>query len=182
MYEDWFRETRETIAAYFQEDADMFSRLLAATSPVTDMRSNVRLAVKAYRQLHWYGELRGGFIEVHRISIKKFLSDGDKFTGGRKVWSLYQNMIGNEQVAAIDRWMLRYFGYEGDRHMDDKLYDELEYKVKVLAFKNFLTPAQMQAKIWCEMRGYGATRGFATYGQIIRAGGITRENILRRII
>ena len=181
-YETWFTDTASALRENFQEDADLFSRLLAATSPITDMLNNVNLAIKAYRQLHWTGSIGNGFIEVHRISINKFLKDGEKFTGGRKVWSLYQNMVGNEQVCPIDRWMLRYFGYDGDRHIDNKLYDQLEARVKALAFKNFTTPARMQARIWCEMRGFGATRGFYSYGQIIRSKAITRENLLTRLL
>jgi hypothetical protein len=181
-YENWFEETRQTLKDNFGADSDLFARLLAATSPVTDMLNNVRLAGRAYRELNLDGAVSMHYIEVHRISIGKFLNDKPKFNGGRKIWSLYQNMIGNEQVCAIDRWMLRYFGHVGDRHVDDKLYDELEAKIKAMAFKNFLSPAQQQAKIWCEMRGFGATRGFYSYGQIMRSGQVTRENLLRRLI
>ncbi len=181
-YENWFQETRDTLKVNFGADSDLFARLLAATSPVTDMLNNVKLAGRAYRELQLEGHVSSQYIEVHRISIRKFLHDTPEFTGGRKIWSLYQNMVGNEDVCAIDRWMLRYFGHVGDRHVSDKLYDELEAKVKALAFRNFLSPAQQQAKIWCEMRGYGATRGFYSYGQILRSCQVTRENLLRRLL
>ena len=178
----------------------IYSRLLAGTSPVTDIRTNVRLACKAYQHLKWFGNIQeGGFIHVHVICIQKFLDGrmdkpetrGGKWrkqAGGRKVWSLYQNLIGNEQVRPIDRWMLRYYGYDGETRLTVALYDELENKLRDEAKALGVTPAAHQAKVWCSMRmranttSGGSTRGDENYGDIIIRNKINREQLLSRLL
>ena len=108
--------------------------------------------------------------------MQKFIAGID--TTGRKIWSLYQNLIGNEQVCPIDRWMLRYFGYDGaTRLWDMKFYDELENKIKTEAKKLGITPAQRQVQIWVEQRGDSTS-----YGDIIIRKEITRQNVLARLL
>ena len=196
----WFEDSRSAIISSFGEDADLFSRLLAGTSPVTDIRTNVRLACKAYQHLKWFGELQeGGFIHVHVVCIQKFL-DGrmdkpetrtgkwKKQVGGRKVWSLYQNLIGNEEVCPIDRWMLRYFGYDGETRLTVELYDKLENKLKEEAKEIGCTPAQHQCQLWCSMRmganitSGGSSRGNESYGDIINRLKINRESLLNHLL
>jgi hypothetical protein len=179
--ENWFPESRTAIQKAFGEDADIFMRLLAATSPISTIESNVAIAIRAYRHLRWFGEVpRNSFIEVHYICIQKFLKDPN--TAGRKVWSLYQNLIGNEQVCPLDRWMKVYFGYDPEKYLSDKLYDELEGRIREEAVKLGISPAQRQVQIWCASRVAGSSRADISYGEIITSRQITAENLLRRLI
>ena len=161
----------------FEEDAELFSKLLAATSPISTIETNVTMAVRAYRHLKWFGEIpRTGFIEVHYVSIKKFLN-GNTDSIGRKVWSLYQNLIGNETICPIDRWMLRYFGYDGDKRINADLYTTLENKIKAEAATLGVSPAQRQVQIWCEQRGDATS-----YGDIIIRKEITKRGVLGKLL
>lgn len=175
--EDWFVKSRRAIEMAFEDDADLFCRLLAGTSPISTIETNVKMAIRAYQHLKWFGEIpRTGFIEVHYVSIHKLLNDDKSI--GRKVWSLYQNLIGNEEVCPIDRWMLRYFGYDGDTRIWKKsFYDELENKIKAEAKELGVTPAQRQVQIWIKQRGDPTS-----YGDIIVRREITKRNVLARLL
>lgn len=171
----WWQDSRKAIHDAFGEDADMFGRILAATSPLSTIETNVAVAIRAYRGVHWFDELpREGLIEVHYVGVKNILNGG---TVGRKVWSLYQNFAGNEEVCPIDRWMLRYFGYDIRTRVDNKLYDELEYKIKCDAWLMGVTPAVRQCQMWCESRGDSTS-----YGDIIVKRELNKDNLLRRLL
>ena len=179
--ENWFQESREAIRKAFGSDADLFMRLLAATSPISTIETNVVLAIRAYRHLNWFGEIpERSFIEVHRISIAKFLQDPN--TAGRKIWSLYQNLIGNENVCPLDRWMKVYFGLSPEKYLSGKLYDELEGMIRTEAKALGITPAQRQVQIWCASRTAGSSRGDTSYGDILKSREITAINILKRLL
>lgn len=179
--ESWFPESRSAIQKAFGSDADLFMRLLAATSPISTIETNVALAIRAYRHLTWFGVIpERSFIGVHRISIQKFLIDPD--TAGRKIWSLYQNLKGNENVCPLDRWMKVYFGLSPEKYLSDKLYDELEGVIRSEARELGITPAQRQVQIWCASRTAGSSRGDTSYGDIITSRQITAKNLLRRLI
>lgn len=197
--ENWFEETRVAIKQAFNSEADLFSKLLAGTSPLTDIRTNVKLACKAYQHICWFGAPQpGGFIHTHVVCMRKLMNGTwtspescqyqTHWVSGRKVWSLYQNLIGNEQVCPIDRWMLRYYGYAGDTRMTSELYSKLEDKIKDEAAKLNITPAQRQVQIWCSQRANsgtvsgGSSRGNESYGEIIKARHITSESLARRLI
>lgn len=172
----WFVDSRREIMRAFGDEADFFYRLLAGTSPISTIETNVVLACRAYQHLSWFGELpREGFLSVHLISVTKLLADDP--TVGRKVWSLYQNLAGNEQVCPIDRWMLRYFGISDHHWLSPKLYDELEGKIKAEAAALGISPAQRQAAMWCEARGNPIS-----YGDVIRRRGIHRRDLLNKLL
>lgn len=175
---DWFPKSREAIKMAFEDDADLFSRLLAATSPISTIETNIVLAIKVYRHLKWFGELPLSIMTTHYVCAQKLLCEEEPPNVGRKVWSLYQNLIGNEQVCPIDRWMLRYFGYDGATRMwDSKFYDELENKIKAEARELEITPMQRQVQIWCKQRGDPTS-----YGDIIIRKEITKRNVLARLL
>ena len=172
----WFKASREAIADVFGEDADLYSKILAATSPLMTIESNVTIACRVYRQLKVDGEVaRGGLIHVHYVTMAKLLNGGHGV--GRKVWALYQNLIGNEMVCPVDRWVLRAFGYEGNRYVSEKLYDAIEGAIIKQAAERGITPAQRQVEIWCEQRGRATN-----YGEILKRREIRRDNLVRRLL
>lgn len=174
---NWLPRSRSAIADAFDDDADLFCRLLAATSPISTVETNVVNAVKAYRVIKWTGKIpHHGFIGVHRVCMRKILS-GDLTELGRKVYSLYQNLAGNEEVCPIDRWMLRYFGYKPEMYVGPALYDKLEQRIRDEARLRGITPAQRQVQLWCAQRGDPTS-----YGDVIRRMGLQRVNLLRRLL
>lgn len=180
--ENWFVNSRMAIKQSFNGDSDLFCRLLAGTSPISTIEANVKIAIRVYRHLKWFGIVpRGGLLGVHYISVNKLLSNPEK--AGRKVWSLYQNLIGNEDVCPIDRWVKRYFGLPPERWISDKKYDELENKIREEARKLNTTASQRQLQIWCQSRE-NAINSIPTisYGDIILKDRITKEGVLARLI
>lgn len=172
----WFQKTREAIAFSFGTDADEFARLLAATSPISTIESNVTKACQAYRQLHTEGLHRGSFIKIHWMMIHAILYDEPLVS--RKVWALYQNLAGNEQVCPIDRWMLRWGGYDPLKvWVNRQRYNELESRIIAEAQARGISPAERQVEIWVAQRGDATS-----YGDIIRRRGIHRAHLLRRLI
>ena len=59
----WYNETRKQVEFVFGEDTDLFCDMLAVTSPNTTVKSNVTLAMKAYRQ-YKNGEEYTGYMQV----------------------------------------------------------------------------------------------------------------------
>ena len=178
---DWLPRSRAAIVQAFGSDADLFSRLLAGTSPISSIEANVLIAVRVYRHLNWFGYVpRNGLLNVHYICVTKLMND--PVAAGRKVWSLWQNLIGNEDVCPIDRWIKKFYGYDPERRLPDKLYTKLENKIKHEAKALGITPAQRQVQIWCASREAGASRGDVSYGDIIIERELNKEGILRRLL
>lgn len=50
-FRDWYERHRPVVDALFGEDAALFYKILAATSPHNTVKGNVTMAVKAYRQM-----------------------------------------------------------------------------------------------------------------------------------
>ena len=175
----WFEDSREQVQLIFDSDFDMFCKLLAGMSPISTLESNVVEAVKAYRQIKLQGSLIRNTFIYNRYSVTNKLLRNQPTT--RKVQAIYQNMIGNENVVAIDRWMLRYFGYSeammrrGIYKNSD--YDKFENIIKYEAKKLGITPAQKQAQIWCAIR-----RNDTSYGDILKRKEYHRSNILSRLL
>lgn len=159
----------------FEEDTDLFYRLLAATSPISVLEDNVRKACTAYRQIKLDGGLnRSSFLLVHWGTMHKILN-GRRC--GRKVYSIYQNLSGNEDVVPVDRWMLRWFGYDPmNTYVSTELYDEIEGRIRAEAKAMGITASQRQVQMWCESRGSSKS-----YGDVIRDKVVHRQNVLRRL-
>ncbi len=171
----WFEETREVIDYAFEEDADLFCRLLAATSPISVLHDNVKKACTAYRQIKLDGGLqRSSFLLVHWGTLHKIL---DGRPCGRKVWAIYQNLKGNEELVPVDRWMLRWYGLDPmHTYVTTALYDEIENKIRGEAKALGISPSQRQVQLWCQSRG-----STLSYGDIIRDRVVHRQNLLRRL-
>lgn len=173
--ERWFEESREAVLLAFEDDADLFYKLLAATSPISALDDNVYKACRAYRQIKLDGGLsRGSFILTHWGTLHKILAGKPC---GRKVWSLYLNLTGNEDVVPVDRWMLRWYGLDPmHTYVTSQLYDEIEGRIRQEARERGITTAQRQVQLWCQARGSSRS-----YGDVIKAKVVHRQNLLRRM-
>lgn len=72
---------------------------------------------------------------------------------GRKVTAFYANIIGDESWVTIDRWMLRAMGLPDKFSLTDKRYTQLGELVCDVARELNVTPAVLQATVWCVVRG-----------------------------
>ncbi len=151
----WYANSYARIRERYGEDADLFCALLAATSANSSVKTNVKLAEKAYWQIKNDGNVkRESFVRHHYSSIQRVLREG--LPSGQKCENFYRALTGDENAVVIDIWMLRYFGYEHIKGGPSKgLYRELSEKVRSIAAERGITPAQCQAEIWCQTRGNG---------------------------
>jgi len=153
-----YSKVRTVLKEVYGQDAKLMAGLLASTSAKTTMKVNVALALKVYRAYKDRGAIPiDGMFESHLFNVRRVF-DGKELRG-RKVNALYMNLIGDESYVCVDRWVMRYYGAsngKGDgeiRGIPDKLYDQLESRVREEAGELGITPAHRQGQIWCEMSG-----------------------------
>lgn len=83
------------------------------------------------------------FEEVHALFNEKT---------GRKTLSFFENIMLIGKRATIDVWMIRCLEIEGS--LTDKKYREAEREIQDYAEKINVEPYQLQAMIWCTVRGH----------------------------
>lgn len=156
---NWYAESREAIQEIYGQDWELFSGLLACTSPNSTIKANVTLARKAYIQIQDTGTVKpDSFIHTHHKSILRLLKTGKP--SGRKCQSLYANLTGkNENVVTVDVWMMRYAGI-ARKQPTARDYDWIEAKVREEAKDMGIKPCERQAEIWAGIRG--STESYAT--------------------
>ena len=148
---NWYSDSRNAIKRQYGGDWELMCGFLAATSPKSTVKANVKLADKAYYQYKESGTVkRESFINTHHKSLLAVIAHGEP--NGRKCKALYQNLLGNENYVPVDIWMLRYAGILKKAPSRNE-YDLIEGNIKQEAKEMGLTPAQRQAEIWSYIRG-----------------------------
>ena len=140
-------------------DPILFANLLAATSPRKRVRENWILANRIYRE-HKAGKPYGrqGLMPCHTGNVDKALS-GQPLSGN-KVQAFAENLCGNFDFVTVDVWILRYFGMDENKAISDKMYSRISDKIRRIAKKSGLNPAQCQAILWTISRfnwGFGGS-------------------------
>jgi hypothetical protein len=158
---DWYRISRETIIGLYGPDADLFSACLAATSPRQSVKSNWKLAKKAYK-LILSGQEIDGFMIAHKKNLEairdnwfigRCMPPGFQLSGP-KVNAFYRNLIGDLGPITVDVWMLRYFGFASDKAPTKKIYENISARVRRIAKSYNLFPAEVQAILWSAVRSH----------------------------
>lgn len=148
---NWYENSRRTIQAAYGKDWRLFCGLLAATSPNASIKANTTLARKAYNQFKATGTItKQGWLPLHYWLLTQFLTSGT--LSGRKANSFYRNLIGDESVVTVDRWIARHMKLTS-KAPTAKQYDHIENLFRWNAVFAGLSPAQYQAKIWEQERG-----------------------------
>ena len=139
----------------------MFCALLAITSAHTRLSANTALATKAYNQIKTMGVVRrDGFVRGHYKGLVKYLATGK--VSGQKCSAFYKALCGDPDAVVIDVWMTRwYFGQHDVRPLSPRVYNIIVGKVRDRAWFMGVTPVELQAQVWCEVRGN--TRSYADY-------------------
>lgn len=140
------------------EDADVFRKLLALTSPQQNVRTNLKLAMKAFKQ-YLSGEPFSGFHPDQIEQMEKLLRQGadPKEVMGRKVWNFYRALSGDPNAVVIDMWVARAFNLP--ENVSDQDYDFMAAKVAQLAQQVGVTPRQFQAALWTGIRAEHIEKG-----------------------
>ncbi len=145
MNNNWYAKTAKWINNNFDDPA-LFAALLAATSPRKQVRANLRLAARLYRQFRSGQELDlTGLMPCHKGNIDRAIA-GEPLSGP-KVRAFYFNLIGDYDHVTIDIWVLRSVGEKRTR-LSPKQYKRLEKKIKRRARYHKMSPAEYQALLW----------------------------------
>jgi hypothetical protein len=169
---NWYRDTQRFIEQTFGDDADLFSALLAATSPQVHVKVSWDWSVKILEQFR-AGRTPDmiGCMRCHRANVLRALA-GEPLHGD-KVKRFYANLRGDYDVVAIDTWMLRLFKWfqRGTKRVPThRQYERLERAFAMVARHNGFEPAEFQAVLWCAYReraGYKPV-SYVSAGQNIR--------------
>jgi hypothetical protein len=180
--EFWYQENAEHIKKVFPiEDFEIISGLLAATSIRTDLRSNVKKAFKAYKQMregkiydikigiegnkkpvksHFHGFLDGMIINLNLLKEGKEFGDGDK-NAARKIRSFSEALKGKLDAIVADIWIMRTFDtdirylYNGtmySRSPTSSLYNAIEWYLRVIGSHIGKEPRGVCAMLWSGIR------------------------------
>ena len=178
----WYEESADEVWRITQgnpENARKLIQLLAIYSPNNNVPNNTLMAIRAYN--HWAaglpeGELHSGMGELDNKAKRALYHDEDWI--GRKTGSFYENLmyelvrkhpeafpdIDISDVATMDLWMARAFGFMVEAFSDDKgseKYSFSENSTRRLAAELngqldadavAWTPHQIQAAIWSSMK------------------------------
>lgn len=134
------------------------SAVIAHLSPRVPWSRNKNMA----RELVETGTTKGLNAAIKR-AVSAIESDSPLDTiNGPKTRAFAQNINGNENAVTIDVWMLRLIFPEMNNK--DRInwlgrkgnYEKLEQSFNRAAKRVGITPAQMQAILWCEIRGNAA--------------------------
>lgn len=170
-YEQWGLEEyagiREFSASILgEENVDLVTKILAATSAGMQVGANVTLTEKALRIILTEGRLptgADGFLGAHIENMRKILAGIEL----PKVGEFAQAILGNEDALVIDRWMARFwFNAENPTNEQRLVAKVLTTQV---AKKSGMTAREMQAAIWQytrEAAGEKAEGSFAKYGEM----------------
>jgi hypothetical protein len=155
----WYRSVRQIcrgLAVEYGRPFKVVAAVVAVLSPRLRWSKNLPAAIAILAGEDTFDPLPDNVDKAYRIL------DGEdvwSVLGGNKVSRFYLNIIGHEEVATLDIWMLR--GMLGDdslgdddyKAITDKVYRTLEQVLVAEAARTGLTVAEYQAVLWVVVRG-----------------------------
>jgi hypothetical protein len=103
-WRDFHTRHTKTLSGLFGADAPLFQTLLGITSQAADVRANVALAIKAYRQMR-LGEPFTGYLDGVRRNLER-LQRGEEIRG-QKIRPYTRAGLGFDEIA-VDRHIARF--------------------------------------------------------------------------
>lgn len=153
----WYNGAKREMRRIWGEDALMYCRMFAATSPMSSVSSNVTLANRAMHlwisgevnRENWFkGE--HGFIPAHWHNLNRALQDAP--LSGPKVGEFVRALWGAREAIVVDRWMLRAFEFKpmasGDIRNTPKRTREVCEVIRTIAKCQSVDPREAQAGVW----------------------------------
>lgn len=155
--ESWYRESRRQARRIARETGVTLSTaagLLAAYSPRVMWVVNVRLALETARD----GVPTTGCMATSRANALRIVA-GERplaVMRGPKTREFYRAIMGDEDAAVIDVWMLRAMGEDPTKAPTAKRYDALASDLREAARRANIGTATFQAIVWTQVRGRAA--------------------------
>jgi hypothetical protein len=152
--ERWYRESRRYARQLAREYGGGVGRaagVIAALSPQVQWSRNKEMARDVMATGTAVGQTGNNLTKAWRIW------NGErplKVLGGPKVRAFYRAMMGDENAAVIDTWMLQAMGWP-QRSLSARQYERCAAALAEAASYTHLTTAQFQAVVWTQVRGGG---------------------------
>ena len=146
-WHDWYDCHQAVIDRTFGNDSDMFKQILSATSQAASVKSNVGLAVKAYRQMVsdqlFTGYLPAVIKNLDRVRANEALR-GPKI--GEFAKATTNNTSGSDDAIAVDRHIARLIFGKGQTNAAEKAM--AKEVIRTIGAKYGWTGKQAQAVLW----------------------------------
>lgn len=142
-WKTWYARHEETLLQQFGEDADLFQKILSATSQATGVKGNVTLALKAYEQLH-NDEPFTGYLPAVIKNLERIRND-EKLSG-RKISQYGEANEGNTDAIAVDRHIAMLF-FDTKSPTAGQV-ESAKARIRNVAKKLGWEPRQVQAALW----------------------------------
>ena len=152
--ERWYRESRRYARQLAREYGGGVGRaagVVAALSPQVQWERNKVMARDVMATGEAIGQTGANLTKAWRIwSGERPL----QVLGGPKVRAFYRAMMGDEDAAVIDTWMLQAIGWP-QQGLSARQYERCAAALTEAASYTHLTTAQFQAVVWTHIRGGG---------------------------
>jgi hypothetical protein len=139
----WYQRHEQTIVDMFGEDADLFQKLLSATSQATGVKGNVTLALKAYDQL-FSGEEFTGYLPAVIKNLERIRADEN--LAGAKISQYGKANEGDTSAIAVDRHIAMLFF--NTKTPNPKQIASAKKRITEIAKRLEWEPRQVQAALW----------------------------------
>ena len=143
----WYDAVMDVLRDQYGKDAQLMAAFIAATSPNTTVQANVTMARKAYSQ-HIQGQPFKGYMPAVITNLERAVKGQP--LGGLKVSHFHRSIVGDPMAVAVDRWIIRAYGYE---QATPARMTAIIQHVRKAASRYRLQPRQLQAAIWTGIKG-----------------------------
>jgi hypothetical protein len=178
----WYENSSKAIQEVFGEDAPLFARVLASTSPQTTVDKNLENALKFWNAWEQSGrttdpaklkEIRSktGGMSTYDNNLINSLAHPEEVLSGPKVNSFGNNLLNSAMFVTNDVWNAKGMGIEQDYFAGDKKsptdpgygggYLAAAARVRAAADEFGWTPAEGQETYWSTLYALGQKGGVA---------------------
>ncbi|MES2463963.1 MAG: hypothetical protein V4671_25615, partial [Armatimonadota bacterium] len=142
-WKDWYSRHEPIVQEVFGNDAPLFSRLLAATSQASNVKGNITLALKAYKQLK-SGEEFSGYLPAVASNLERVRKELP--LNGPKISEYDKALAGDPNGVAVDRHVAEtIFGTK------KPTAEQIAHAKRVIAYaakKKDWKPSEVQSVFW----------------------------------
>lgn len=142
-WRDWYDRHDQTLRDVFGDDAELFQKLLSATSQAASVPANIGLALKAYRQL-FSGEPFTGYLPAVIKNLDRVAEN--VALRGQKISEYGSANEGNADAIAVDRHIAMLFF--GTKSPNAKQVASAKQRIRTIAERLGWQPREIQAALW----------------------------------
>lgn len=152
---NWYADCKQLFIRHFGiEQLTLVTKLFAATSINSSLRSNITLFRKALYEIQ-HDKPFSNYLPVMLTNLE-YVREGKELSG-RKIKSFASAMAGDPDAVVVDIWLLRAFGFltkgaERSRGASNKEYTLIENYCRTLAKEMGINACQISSMIWAGIR------------------------------